>query len=185
MRLPEGLEQTLVMAAELCAPADDPWWIIASAAVALHGAPVEDVRDVDLLMSGSDARAALLRVGVEPKPGSVTDLFRSAVFGTWQDPPLPVEIFGDFEFAGPDGWSRVAPITREPVTIGDHILFIQSAAELKQMLIGFGRPERPCPRPAPAPRIGRSPTICVRRVTRRGRRNGSSKNTLQTPGPSE
>jgi hypothetical protein len=139
--LPEPLRQTLVMVAELAVPAADPWWIIASAAVALHGAPVDDVRDVDLLMSARDASAALLRVGVEPHAGHATKLFRSAVFGTWYGPPLPLEIFGDFDFAGPGGWSRVAPATREPVAIDSHTLFVPSAAELKQMLIGFGRPK--------------------------------------------
>jgi hypothetical protein len=129
------------MVAELCVPAADPWWVISSAAVALHGAPVDKVRDVDLLMSGRDARAALMRIGVQPDAGHATDLFRSAVFGTWRGPPLPVEIFGDFEFAGPDGWMRIAPRSREPVSIGDHILFVPSAAELRQMLIGFGRPK--------------------------------------------
>lgn len=141
MTLPDQLEQTLVMVAELGMSAPDPWWVIASAAVALHGAPVDDVRDVDLLMSARDASAALMRVGVEPRTGHATNLFRSAVFGIWHDPPLPVEIFGDFDFAGPDGWSPVAPATREPVTIGGQILFVPSAAELKQMLIGFGRPK--------------------------------------------
>lgn len=141
MSVKEPLKQTLVMVAELCVSAADPWWVISSAAVALHGARVDDVRDVDLLMSGRDARAALVRVGVEPHAGRATDQFRSAVFGTWQVPPLPVEIFGDFDFAGPDGWTRVAPATREPVAIGGQILFVPSAAELKQMLIGFGRPK--------------------------------------------
>ncbi|MEO8548136.1 MAG: hypothetical protein ABI422_07200 [Sphingomicrobium sp.] len=141
MTLPDQLEQSLVMVAELCAPAADPWWVISSAAVALHGAPVDDVRDVDLLMSGRDARATLMRIGVEPRAGRATDLFRSAVFGTWHGPPLPVEIFGDFDFAGPNGWSRIAPQTRKPVAIGDQILFVPSAAELRRMLIGFGRPK--------------------------------------------
>lgn len=129
------------MVAELCGPAADPWWVIGSTAVALHGAPVEDVGDVDLLMSGRDARAALLWVGVQPDHGSATELFRSAVFGTWTGPPLPVEVFGDFEFAGPAGWARVAPNSREPVPVGSHTLFVPSATELKQMLIGFGRPK--------------------------------------------
>ncbi len=141
MTLPERLEQTLVMVAELGMSAADPWWVISSAAVALHDAPVDDVRDVDLLMSARDAKQALMRVGVEPRTGHATDQFRSAVFGTWHGPPLPVEIFGDFDFAGPDGWSRVAPKSREPVTIGGQILFVPSVAELRQMLIGFGRPK--------------------------------------------
>jgi hypothetical protein len=141
MTLPEGLERSLIMAADLCASATEPWWIIASAAVALHRAPVDDVRDVDLLMSGRDAKAALSQVGVKPKARHATELFRSAVFGTWNGPPLPVEIFGDFDFAGSGGWTRVAPMTRVAVAVGDRTLFVPSAAELKQMLIGFGRPK--------------------------------------------
>jgi hypothetical protein len=141
MRLPEPLEQSLARVAELGLAAADPWWVISSAAVALHGAPADDVRDVDLLMSGRDAKEALIRVGVEPHSGRATRLFRSAIFGTWHGPPLPVEIFGDFQFAGPDGWSRVAPRSREAIAIGNHILFVPSAAELRQLLIGFGRPK--------------------------------------------
>lgn len=141
MTLPDPLEQTLVMVADLCATAADPWWVISSAAVALHGARVDDVRDVDLLMRGRDARAALKRVGVEPQARRATVLFRSAVFGTWSDPPLPVEIFAEFDVAGPVGWSRVVPVTRQAVMVGGRTLFVPAAAELKRMLVGFGRPK--------------------------------------------
>lgn len=137
--LAEPLRRTLEAVADLAAPAAEPWWIIASAAVALHGAPVEDARDVDLLMSEEDARATLLRAGVEPRAGEGTTQFRSAVFGTWLGTPLPVEIFGGFEFAGPAGWTRVLPDTREPIAVGSKTLFVPSAAELREMLIGFGR----------------------------------------------
>ena len=139
--LPEPLRQTLEMVADLAAPAAGPWWIIASAAVALHGAPVRDVRDVDLLMSEDDARRTLVRAGVEPRSDQGTDKFRSAAFGTWLGAPLPVEIFGGFEFAGPNGWTRVRPETREPIAVRDKTLFVPSAAELRAMLIGFGRPK--------------------------------------------
>ncbi len=139
--LPEPLRLTLEMVADLAASAADPWWIIASAAVALHGAPVEDVRDIDLLMSEADARRILIRAGREARAGQATSLFRSAVFGTWQGAPLPVEIFGGFDFAGPGGWTRVLPATREPIAVGDKTLFVPSAAELRAMLVGFGRPK--------------------------------------------
>lgn len=129
------------MVADLATPAADPWWIIASAAVALHGAPVEDVRDVDLLMSEDGARRTLIRAGAEPRGGRATSRFRSAVFGTWLGAPLPVEIFGGFEFAGPDGWTRIRPESREPVAVGGKVLFVPSAADLRAMLIGFGRPK--------------------------------------------
>ncbi len=129
------------MVAELAQSAADPWWIISSAAVALHRARVDQVRDVDVLMSGRDAVLVLAQVGVEPRRGHATRLFRSAVFGTWREPPLPVEIFGDFEVAGRDGWFPVAPQSREPVSVGGHVLFVPSACELREMLIAFGRPK--------------------------------------------
>lgn len=141
LKLPDPLRLTLEMVADRASAAGDPWWIIASAAVALHGAAVDEVRDVDLLMSEGDARRTLLRAGAEPRAGQATRRFRSAVFGTWLGTPLPVEIFGGFEFAGRDGWARVLPESREPVTVGTRILFIPSAAELRAMLIGFGRPK--------------------------------------------
>jgi hypothetical protein len=139
--LPEPLRHTLEMVADLAAPAHDPWWIIASAAVALHGAPVSDVRDVDLLMNEPDARRTLVRAGVEPRSDQGSKKFRSAVFGTWLGASLPVEIFGGFEFAGFGGWKHVLPETREPIAVGDKTLFVPSTAELRAMLIGFGRPK--------------------------------------------
>jgi len=129
------------MVAELALSAADPWWVISSAAVALHRASVDDVRDVDVLMSGRDATRLLAQVGVEPRRGHATSLFRSGIFGTWHEPPLPVEIFGDFEVARGGGWSPVAPLSREPVRVGGHVLFVPSARELRKMLITFGRPK--------------------------------------------
>lgn len=141
MTLSEPLRQTLVQVADLCAPAADSWWVIASAAVALHGAEVDGVGDVDVLMSSRDAADTLERAGCPHGMGHGTELFRSEVFGTWSDPPLPVEIFGGFEFAGATGWTRVVPQSRERIEIAGRALFVPAAAELRAMLIGFGRPK--------------------------------------------
>ena len=47
--LASDLLETLVTTADAMPDAQDPWWVISSAAVALHGlAPIE-VGDVDLL----------------------------------------------------------------------------------------------------------------------------------------
>jgi hypothetical protein len=139
--LPERLPRTVLMVADLCAPAAEPWWVISSAAVALHGAPVENVRDVDVLMSCRDAGAALERAGCAYRRRDGTRLFRSEVFGIWHEPPLPVEIFGGFEFSGREGWTRVLPTSRETVQISGRAVFIPNAAELRAMLVGFGRPK--------------------------------------------
>jgi hypothetical protein len=135
------LRETLIEVADLCAPAADPWWIISSAAVALHGAEIDQVRDVDVLMSVHDAAAALLRAGARHDGGQGAARFRSQVFGVWSGAPLPVEIFGGFEFAGAEGWTPVRPQTRHRVELDGRGLFVPAAAELRAMLIGFARPK--------------------------------------------
>ena len=61
--LTPSLRHSLAMLAGAVADAADDWWIIGSSAVALHGANVQRVRDVDLLMSANDAERLLRRVG--------------------------------------------------------------------------------------------------------------------------
>lgn len=139
--LMQPLRETLLRVADFCAPASEPWWVISSAAVALHGVAVDQVRDVDVLMSVPDAADTLARAGSPRRLGQGTDLFRSEVFGIWAGPPLPVEIFGGFEFAAADGWTRVLPKTRHRVEIDGRALFVPAIAELREMLISFGRPK--------------------------------------------
>ena len=50
-----ALTETLGMLAQAAARAAEPWWIIGSTAVALHGGAVARVKDVDLMMSPGDA----------------------------------------------------------------------------------------------------------------------------------
>ena len=139
----EGAElaDTFQMVAAAAADADDRWWIIGSAAVVLHAVELGDVRDVDLLMSARDAESFLRRVGVEPGRGTGDGRFRSRVFGTWREPPLPVEAFGGFEVATDGAWREVTLATREAVTIGDGRLYVPSRVELVRLLHSFGRPK--------------------------------------------
>ena len=135
------LRQSLVMIAEATASACDPWWIIGSAAVSLHGAHVPDIKDVDVLMTRSDAEQVLRKLGLKSRPPTSSTMFRSSAFGTWTGPPLPVEIMGDLKLAAPAGWCPVRPQTREAVTIDGHRLFVPAAGELVALLRSFGRPK--------------------------------------------
>jgi hypothetical protein len=141
MRLPPALDATLALVADAAAEAAGPWWIVGSAAVALHGAEVPDLRDVDLLMSAADARTLLARLGLPAAPGAPSPLFRSEVFGTWREPPLPVEVMGGFTLAAPSGWEPVAFATREPVRLAARTLYVPSAAELRALLLRLARPK--------------------------------------------
>jgi hypothetical protein len=125
----------------IVADAEDDWWIIGSAAVALHGANVAKVRDVDLLMSARDSRQLLERVGGKPREAQPSAQFRSEVFGTWYDPPLPIEVMGEFSLNTADGWRRVIPETREERRIEGQDFYVPSVGELKELLRSFGRPK--------------------------------------------
>ncbi|KQU48318.1 hypothetical protein ASG67_12560 [Sphingomonas sp. Leaf339] len=121
------------------AGAADPWWVIGSAAVALHGADGVEVGDVDVLLSERDAPAVLARLGVADVAGAGTALFQSAVFGRWDGPPLTVEFMVGFRFCGADGWRAVRPVTRELMMVDGRAVFVPAKAELMAMLLGFGR----------------------------------------------
>lgn len=133
------LENSLRAIATVTAGSADPWWIIGSAAVALHGAPIADVADIDLLMSVADAEAALRSLALQPKPGNPDALFRSVVFGIWHDPPLPIEIMAGLEVAGDGGWHPVQPESRVAVQLGSETLYVPDRDELGSILIRFGR----------------------------------------------
>jgi hypothetical protein len=129
-----------MLAPELAGMADD-WWIISGAAVAMHGVANVEVADVDLLVSLRDAEPLASRIGIALAPGEGHDLFRSALFGRWPEPPLPVEIMAGFHVRSVNGWSEVWPTTREAVTVEGAAVFVPSREELGRMLLGFGRPK--------------------------------------------
>ena len=141
MDLPPDLEETLAEVADVAADASEPWWIIGSAAAALHGAHVTDIRDIDLMMSPADARQFLQRVGVPSTPDTGHLKFRSKVFGTWRMPPLPVEIFAGFSLADSEGWRPVLLQTRQAESVAGRTLYVPSKSELRELLLSFGRPK--------------------------------------------
>ena len=139
MTMTAALADTLAMVAETGSIASDPWWIIGSAAVVLHGGEVRDVKDVDLMMSARDADAFLMRVDATRSKADASDRFKSRVFATWSDPPIPVEVFGGFSLAVDGLWREVSLITREAVRVGGGEVFVPSADELVHLLESFGR----------------------------------------------
>lgn len=115
------------------AAARDPWWIIGSAAMALHGVPGLAVGDVDLMMSRRDAAALLRSKGLEPAPGEADGRFRSEIFGRWSAGAYVVETMGGFHVDG----IELVPETR--LAAGQ--LHVPSVGELIAMCEMFGRPK--------------------------------------------
>ncbi|BCA61916.1 hypothetical protein HMP09_1150 [Sphingomonas sp. HMP9] len=139
--LPPDLRQTLVMVAQAMRNARDPWWVISSAAVALHGVALVTVGDVDVLTSVEDARRVMARLGVGPAKDAGSAMFRSAVFGQWTAPPLVVEIMAGFHVATAAAWTEVAPRTRVPILVEGATVYVPDRQELAEMLTLFGRPK--------------------------------------------
>ena len=139
-RVAAPLRTSLLAVAELMTAAREPWWIIAGAAAALHGA-MGAVGDVDVLMGEEDARRLLPVLGLRPQPGPASEQFRSALFARWTMPPVEVEFMAGFDVNGAAGWCPFVPDTREPVELGGRTLFVPALPELIEHLRMLGRPK--------------------------------------------
>ena len=139
--LASDLREMLVMTVDAMRDAQDPWWVISSAAVALHGVTPIEVGDVDVLMSVADARRVMDRVGIVPTNDGASALFRSTLFGRWETPPLVVEIMAGFHVATGAGWTEVLPRTRLSLPLDGRVVYVPDRAELVGILRMFGRPK--------------------------------------------
>lgn len=130
------LAETLSMIAGVAPAFEDEWWIIGSAAAALAGADIAEVRDVDLLLSENDAR----RLGdlwsdIPKSAAGASGQFRSAVFARFEQAPLAIEIMGGFEMKVRGDWRKITPLTR----IARDGVFTPSIAEQIALLEAMGR----------------------------------------------
>lgn len=134
-----ALPSTLIDVARLLESARDPWWIIGSAAVALHGVESLDVADVDVLLSNADAQRIFPAIGLAVLSGTQHPAFRSQVFGTWQESRLPVEFMAGFQLRQGERWRAVTPATRQAIEVAGAWVFVPDRAELRDLLESFGR----------------------------------------------
>ena len=125
------------VAAEMAA-AREPWWVIGSAALALHGVDPGEIADVDVLLGARDARTLFDSLGLnsDPRPD---DRFRSDLFARWEEPPLAVEFMAGFAVCERGDWMPVEPVTRDAVTVGDGTLYVPALLELRMLFERFGR----------------------------------------------
>lgn len=139
MDLAPPLRAALIEVAAIMAPARHDWWIIASAAMALHGVDPGPVRDIDVLFDLRDAEAVLGPLGLEPRVGVGDGLFRSDLFVTWTGTALPVELFAGFAVLEAEGWVPVAFESRQAIDLDDARLWVPSRDELYAVFLRFGR----------------------------------------------
>ena len=154
MTLDAALVATLGAVGAMMADARAPWWIIGSAAVALHAAAAGrgganggdpgPVGDVDVLLDLADAQRLFAAIGLDPRPGAAHAAFRSQLFGRWTAPPMTVEFMAGFEHRSVGGWYSVRPTTRQTILLQDvagTVVFVPDRADLGAMLGRFGRPK--------------------------------------------
>lgn len=136
-----ALTGALTRVAELMADARGSWWVIGSAAVALHGAPVTVTRDVDVLADPGDMAMLAAKTGTAAMSGVADERFRSAQMLTL-DGPLAIELFADFDVRGGNGtWRRLGPVTRVMVDHDGMMLPVPEKTELIDILTRFARPK--------------------------------------------
>jgi hypothetical protein len=141
MQLSPALAASLNAIGNIMVEAHDPWWIIGSGAVALHGADPGRVADVDVLLSVADARRVLPTIGIKLRQGSAHADFRSSIFGIWTGTALPVEFMADFHRRSGEAWLPVRPATRRPIKLDGVNIHVPERAELQSILAAFGRPK--------------------------------------------
>ncbi|WP_404547948.1 nucleotidyltransferase family protein [Dyella jejuensis] len=120
----------------------DPWVVVGSAAAALAGAAVE-VADVDVLASSADAERLMalwqsLRDTRFVPAGA--ERFRSR-FARFHFPGLPVEVMGDLQLRGSQGWQPVQVKEIVQVAVAGVPVPIPARGEQIRMLESFGRPK--------------------------------------------
>ncbi|WP_322964212.1 hypothetical protein [Sphingomonas fuzhouensis] len=135
------LTATLRSVAEAMASFPDGWWIIGSAALALHGVDAGLVHDVDVLIDARLTDAVFDRLGVAPITLPPDPLFRSAAFAKWDATPVPVEVMAGLHVAVAGRWQRVEPRTRQRIVMAEGALFVPDRQELLALCRLFGRPK--------------------------------------------
>ena len=138
---PPGLTATLARVAPDLHALGEPWWLIGSAAMVLHGVALASIDDVDILTTPAGARLLATRWGLEPTTPGPSERFASEVFFQRSDTPLAVEVMAGFRVKSADVWTAVLPNTRVALAGPHGPWFAPSRAELLAMLALFGRPQ--------------------------------------------
>lgn len=121
----------------------DPWVVIGSTAAALAGADVT-IADLDVLTSTADAMrlrdvwSVWLDAAYRPEGG---DRFRSRFARFRFADGMPVEVMGDLELHGAEGWKSVKVVEVMQVRCAGVSVPIPAIAEQIRMLENFARPK--------------------------------------------
>ncbi|MEO1047516.1 MAG: hypothetical protein AAFW59_04230 [Pseudomonadota bacterium] len=137
--LNSDLTATLRAVAETLSTAQDPWWVIGSSAVALHGGEPGVVADVDVITSRRDLDDLYTRLPLTNTPEEGKAMFTSERFGRWSENPLDVEFMAHLKLRVGKDWQPVEPQSREAIQLDERTLYVPEKSELIAILHRFGR----------------------------------------------
>ncbi len=139
MQLNRDIDATLTLCAQQLQSAQDPWWIIGSTAVALHGVDPGPINDIDILVSVPDAGRLAENWQCPNMANTGSELFRSQVLLRPNIGCFPVEAMAGLEFRTLDNWQHLSPKTRQEIRCETCGLFVPDRPELIEILRSFGR----------------------------------------------
>ena len=116
--------------------AKEPWWIIGSVAVALHGGEPDQIHDIDVLLGHIDAKRCFRQLSLSNLVLARDATFSSDLFAQWTETAMKIELMAGLKVKRAGRWKPITIQTREEVRPG---LFVPSMEELRAILISFGR----------------------------------------------
>jgi hypothetical protein len=119
----------------------DPWWVLGSAAMALIGVDPGEIRDIDVLVSASDAEALMTTYSLPNEADGGTEGFRSTYFLKPDLGDVPVEVMGGYQIRTGGLWTPVEPLSRQRITIDNAKIYIPNRNEQIEILKQLGRPK--------------------------------------------
>lgn len=138
----DALTTLRLAAPRLHAQLRQPWWIIGSTALHLHGVGSTQPHDIDVLCSVDDADA-LIEAWADARDDAFSPAddarFRSR-FARFHLGPLPLEIMGGLQLHRDGAWQAVQLHTRQHIAIDNaQSVPVPALEELQQLFVAFGR----------------------------------------------
>jgi len=120
-------------------PTTEPWWIIGSTAVALHGADPGPINDIDIPVSQKDAEMLAEKWRCADQSNTNSNRFRSCLLLQPELNGFPVQAMAGLEFRSHGLWQALAPRTRQKIRYQSISLFVPESPEFIAVLLAFGR----------------------------------------------
>ena len=122
--------QTLERLVRLLNAAQDPWWILGSAAVYLKGRDPGRIGDIDVLLSEADAERVMSDQGLHNLKDGGTPRYRSAYVLKPNVGETPVELLAGYDIFQDNVWRPVWPVSRIAILYRGNEIFVPSDEEL-------------------------------------------------------